>query len=136
MDDWPSLVIEAGISESTARLMAAAHWWIENSKGEVRIVILIHLNSENRTIRILKCVPRPKTVPKITRSYNPSLPLPMMPYVDAEIIIDRSVSLYQITGAPLILEFAEVISRPPASPTENDVVFSAADLARWADILN
>src|SRR5438045_8118829 len=33
-DDWPTLVLEAGLSESLPRLRIDAGWWLTNSGGE------------------------------------------------------------------------------------------------------
>src|SRR5271154_3364427 len=44
-----------------------------------------------------------------------------------------TVSAYDIVGAPLILEFDKIFLRTAVPPNESDIVFSAADLALWAD---
>lgn len=45
-DNWPSLVLEIGMSESLPQLRADASWWYPNSDGNIRLVILIHANYE------------------------------------------------------------------------------------------
>ncbi len=40
-DDWPSFVIEVGVSESLAMLRRDAAFWITNSDGRTRIVIVL-----------------------------------------------------------------------------------------------
>lgn len=129
-DDWPALVIEAGLSESMARLRADASWWIGNSNGAVRIVILIKISRRQRTITIVKCVPEQSPVTS-TRSNQSGAPQ-MRPREVSMIEINQSVAPSRITGAPLILEFAEVIGRPPALPTEVDIQFSDVELDEWA----
>lgn len=39
--DWPTLVIEFGVSESLPRLRADASWWLTQSGGKVNIALLI-----------------------------------------------------------------------------------------------
>ncbi|EAW17080.1 uncharacterized protein NFIA_004360 [Aspergillus fischeri NRRL 181] len=51
---WPSLVIDAGVSESLTRLREDARWWFENSEGAVRTVILLGIKRTQRTIRLEK----------------------------------------------------------------------------------
>jgi hypothetical protein len=48
---WPSIVIEAGASES-ALLEFDAHWWLRESAGQVTIVVLIKIIRSPRSIRI------------------------------------------------------------------------------------
>ncbi|CAG8144493.1 unnamed protein product [Penicillium salamii] len=42
---WPSLVLEAGISESLPQLRADAQWWYANSGNRTKIVVLISTQS-------------------------------------------------------------------------------------------
>lgn len=44
IDDWPTFVIESGVSESLARLRIDAGWWLINPKGDVKLVIAISFN--------------------------------------------------------------------------------------------
>src|SRR5277367_3556778 len=41
--DWPTIVIESGWSESLTKLREDARRWLENSGGEVKIVLLISI---------------------------------------------------------------------------------------------
>lgn len=66
--DWPRLVIEVGDSESLPPLQTDGKWWIENSRGQVRIVLLLKIDTKKkRTIRILKYVSVP---PSSSSRYN------------------------------------------------------------------
>jgi hypothetical protein len=58
-DDWPTLVIEAGYSESLTKLRADARWWIDNSHGKVKIVILIHVRPANKQLSFEKWYAEP-----------------------------------------------------------------------------
>ncbi|KAJ5777403.1 hypothetical protein N7520_000649 [Penicillium odoratum] len=41
---WPTVVVEVGLSESKRKPRADAAWWIANSKGEVNVVITISIS--------------------------------------------------------------------------------------------
>ncbi|PWW80010.1 hypothetical protein C7212DRAFT_37301, partial [Tuber magnatum] len=50
--DWPTLVLECGLSESLARLRVDAHWWLENSVRDVKIVLLFSICATPRRIHL------------------------------------------------------------------------------------
>ncbi len=51
-DDWPSFVIEVGVSESHAMLRRDAAFWITKSDGRTRIVIVLSVNRRDRQILV------------------------------------------------------------------------------------
>jgi hypothetical protein len=51
-DDWPSFVIEVGVSESLAMLRSDAAFWITNSDGRTRIVIVLSINRRDQRILV------------------------------------------------------------------------------------
>jgi len=61
LEDWPSFVVEVGVSESLAMLRSDAAFWITNSDGRTRIVIVLSINSRDRQI----LVERWEEVPRI-----------------------------------------------------------------------
>jgi len=61
IDDWSSFVIEVGVLESLAMLRRDAAFWITNSDGRTRIVIVLSFN--RRDLQIL--VERWEEVPRI-----------------------------------------------------------------------
>ncbi|CAK9190315.1 unnamed protein product [Sphagnum troendelagicum] len=52
IDDWPSFVVEIGVSESLAMLRRDAAFWITNSDGRTRIVIVLSINQRDRQILV------------------------------------------------------------------------------------
>ncbi|KAJ6110453.1 hypothetical protein N7486_002688 [Penicillium sp. IBT 16267x] len=58
---WPSVVMEVGVSESFNKLKADAAWWLENSRGQVRLVILISIDRTSPKIRYQTMVLNPET---------------------------------------------------------------------------
>jgi hypothetical protein len=129
------LVFEAGISETLARLRVDADWWLTNSNGEVKIVVIIWIVRAAKSLVIEKwCLqPRSRAAPvtrantlittkiqELTIIQNPPIPPPQ-----------GTIPTYAVTGAPLILEFEKLLLRAPVPP-ECDVIFTAADLQAWA----
>jgi hypothetical protein len=137
-DNWPTLVFEAGLSETLANVRTDAEWWLTNSRGEVKIAIVISIKPAQKSLWIEKwCLqPRrpaapvirandlvPTKIQELTIIQNPHIPPPR-----------GTISTYLVTGAPLILEFDKLLLRAPVLP-EGDVIFTAADLQAWADEL-
>jgi hypothetical protein len=111
---WPTLVIEAGMSESLLRLRSDAKWWIEHSARQVNIVILIWIRPACKKIKIEKWVPgtgpATRTSPRFAQSNA-------FPTRVTEINIDQSTAPSVIMGAPLLLEFDKVFARPAKPAT-------------------
>ncbi|PKX93569.1 uncharacterized protein P174DRAFT_405610 [Aspergillus novofumigatus IBT 16806] len=141
-DDWPSLVIETGLSESEAQLRTDAHWWFSNSGYQVNTVILVHIkrSPERRvTLKVYKLRPiTPRTTRGLQAEVDSSLlsnrttpqtdsPTVLQPHLADEEITVTSMS---VENAPLVLEFESVMRRPPTPNTmERDITFTAEDLA-------
>jgi hypothetical protein len=134
--EWPTLVIEAGFSESLAKLRTDAGWWLTNSKGDVKITIVISISPAQKSLWIEMWYlqpripaapvtrangPVPTKIQELTIIQNPPIPTP-----------PGNITTYAVTGAPLILEFEKLLLRVPVPP-EGDVIFTAADLQAWAD---
>ena len=64
--DWPTLVIEIGVSKSLQQLRIDARWWLKNSGGNVNIVLIVHADRTSRTIVIEKWELSPMTA-SVTR---------------------------------------------------------------------
>ncbi|OKO96870.1 hypothetical protein PENSUB_10424 [Penicillium subrubescens] len=139
--EWPSLVIETGLSESEAQLRADAYWWFSNSDYKVNMVILFHIQrSPERRVTIKLHSLRP-TNPRITRGLQAeaqrtllSNPVPSQTYTP---IVLRHSAVHEIVitskdvqNAPLELDFESVMRRKPAPNTrEKSITFAAKDLA-------
>lgn len=133
--DWPTLVIECGWSESRRRLRNDARWWLSNSGGEVKTVLLLSLGRTARTIIIEKWengpipanMPRTRSVTRAANALNPPLqtPTPIQ-----EITVDSTSNT--VTGAPLTVEFRKIFLRQPVPPQEQDFTFTTQDLSNWA----
>ncbi|KAJ9300996.1 hypothetical protein DTO271G3_2160 [Paecilomyces variotii] len=124
--DWPNLVIEAGMSEPFIRLQNDTKWWIQNSAGDVLIVLVVWIRPTKK-VKIEKWIP---TAQPLRRSARLNLPQ-VLPTKVADIEIDQS-STSVCHGAPLLLEFDRVFGRPPQQPLEHDIVFTQQELEDWA----
>lgn len=111
---WPTVVIEAGWSESLNCLRIDAIWWLEESRGEVKIVIIISILSGGN-----KCHLETWELNKqrSARSFQE---------------IDVDLDSREVTGSPLILEFEKIFLRQ-CGRHESDVVITEQDLLGWAD---
>ncbi|PWW77375.1 hypothetical protein C7212DRAFT_276654 [Tuber magnatum] len=124
-DSWPTLAIECGVSQSLARFVVDSHWWLANSGGEVKIVILISVSKEAKSIHFEKWETVAVPNPRVTRA-NPHA-FRATPTKMQELDIDGDV----VTGAPLRLEFEKIMLRPPQAG-EGDMVFDMQQLAEYA----
>ncbi len=70
-DDWPSFVIEVGVSESLAMLRRDPAFWITNSDGRTRIVIVLSFNQRDHQILVERWEEVPKRRPnRSTANYS------------------------------------------------------------------
>ena len=125
--DWPTIVFEAGVSQSLPQLKNSARWWLSNSGGQVRIALIFSVQEASRTIQIEKWETIPATG-RVTRSNQQA----QVPTPTQQIIIDPN----NVTGAPLILDFHLIFLRAinqNAVPPEHDFTFTAQDLRNWAN---
>jgi len=139
---WPTLVIETGVPQSTPRLREHAKWWFTNSKGDVRIVLIIIVS--HIKVRLEKWQLAPPGFPRpLTRECLDSLRLhpaqvPLMqqvattqqPYSAQEI----EVTSRGVVGAPLVLPFSAVYDEP-AGPGEGDIFIGAQELSSMMSYL-
>ena len=123
--DWPTLVIECGIWESLARLKVDSCWWLQNSAGQVKIVLLLAVSKADKKIRLeqweMATVPNPQG--------TQSSPGPL-------IKIPKRIQRLDITGGAtpgpsLTLDFNKIFLRKPGHREEN-IVFTAQDLNKYA----
>jgi len=119
--DWPTLVIESGISQSRDRLVADAHWWLENSGGQVKIVLVISFSQTEKEI----CLQQWElvTIPDPHDTQGQPGPTRTAPAIVREIDLVAGVP----NEASLTLNFASVFLRPPAEG-EGDFIFSPEEL--------
>ena len=136
---WPTMVIEAGVSESLPKLRNDANWWFNHSNGAVRIVLVISVNKARKEPIVEKWQLLPPFSPNPITSaaldqIRQELPAPMPPRLhqpaatqqsyDAQVI---KITANNITGAPLVLPFLALFDRPPKG-NEADIVLGLQEL--------
>ena len=125
--DWPTIVIESGWSESLTRLRQDARGWLENSRGKVKIVLLISIGRRARTIIIEKWENRPVSANRAaTRSNTTQTPTQIQ-------VITINSDSNTVNGAPLTLEFRKIFLRQAVPPLEHDFTFTTQDLSEFAN---
>jgi hypothetical protein len=125
IDDWPTIVLECGYSESLAQLRQDARWWLIESGGEVNIAVVISLNRTTSSM--------------VTEKWEMALPHHQGPLTTAAAARSREPQCIQevhatptsVVGGPLVLSFEKIFLRP-ANPPEQDVVFTDQDFMRTA----
>ena len=123
--DWPTLVIESGISQSRDRLVADAHWWLENSGGQVKIVLVISFSQSEKEIHLQQWELVTISDPHVTQG-QPG-PIRTAPAIIREIHLVAGVP----NKASLTLNFESVFLRPPAEG-EGDFIFSPEELELYS----
>ncbi|KAG0136042.1 hypothetical protein HOY82DRAFT_627508 [Tuber indicum] len=68
--NWPTLVIECGVSKTMERLQVDANWWLTNSSGNVNVVLLLAITEASKNITIEKWEDVPAENSTTTR-YHP-----------------------------------------------------------------
>ncbi|KAJ6125327.1 hypothetical protein N7471_012644 [Penicillium samsonianum] len=115
---WPTVVVEVGVSESYRKLRADAEWWLTNSRGDVKLVIIVFVSRKTPNIKFETValdptvnslrLQRPRYVAKIRQSITASR--------------DANQPNSQITirpAVPLNIGFEELFCRQPVPPEHN-----------------
>jgi hypothetical protein len=133
-DDFPTLVIEAGYTQSWSSLKDKARWWFRASRYDVKIILLVKMNRSSGQIIIEKWKGMPAPRPGATTWSQAQQLLPTR--VDSIRITQvpgTNPATYNVTG-PLRLEFVDLFLRQPVEARgEDDVVLSIEDLQEYAD---
>lgn len=139
-DDWPTIVIECGLSESLARLRGDASWWLSHSNGDVKIVVLISITKAQKRLQIERWCLAPPARYRPNTGLHPNANSPVPTRVqDIDITPNPAAqpntpptALYTVVGAPLVLPFRDIFLRAPTGQ-EHDITFDAAHLSSWAN---
>jgi uncharacterized protein YuzE len=109
--DWPSLVVEVGVSESLSQLRGDAHFWLTRSGGQTRIVILISIAKTTKIVAIERWenLARTQTTRASNSQYNPT----KMQTLTLQ-------SNGQIIGGPLLIPAAKLFDTVPPGVGQND----------------
>jgi hypothetical protein len=133
--DWPTIVFESGFSESLSRLRHDARWWLVESGGDVKIVIIISMKRAQAQAQPMLRIEKWELAPMIGRQFtlrsasnnlNNNLPRQTSTRIQQITIVPNTVP-----GASLVLEFAKIFLRP-AVPPESNITFTGQELSTWA----
>jgi hypothetical protein len=133
--DLPTIVIEAGLSESLARLRADAKLWLSYSRvngDKVEIVVLISIKSEDKILMIEKWQNVDRLLGRpITRANPAMIPTQIQQITIRPNATTGAITPNEVTGAPLVLHFEKIFLRQPTA-LETDLTFTANELADFA----
>ena len=137
---WPTLVIEAGDSETLGELHNDMRWWFQTSNHDVRIVILAKFDRRQRHILLEKWeeeISPPQGA--ITRRRAAAILQQngvLEPVKRQSITITRDETTnpvsYNVTKGALVLGFRLLFLRDPG-PQEGDFLLSIQDLQLYAE---
>ncbi len=119
-DEWPSFVIEVGVSQSLAMLRRDAAFWITNSDGRTRIVIVLSVNQRDRQI----LVERWEEVPRI-RPNRSTVNYSRIPGLMQSITLNADV---QYDGPPLQIPAQKLFDVLPANIPAGEFLFTPSNL--------
>ncbi|KAK0708064.1 hypothetical protein B0H67DRAFT_589220 [Lasiosphaeris hirsuta] len=129
---WPTLVIEAGFSQTLAQLRIGMRQWFSTSNHEVKIVLLAKL--DGTTSLLEKWEEEIPVRPGATTTRH-SLQH-QEPVLRQTITITRDTTTdpisYHVTSGALVLSFRLLFLRDPG-PREGDLAFSIQELEEYAE---
>ncbi|EPE05346.1 dead deah box dna helicase [Ophiostoma piceae UAMH 11346] len=142
-DFWPTLVVEAGASQSLPSLRIKARWWFAASNFHMKVVVLVKLIAATFTIQIEQWVAEARGPQRHGATTTWAGRAAKQPVLEQQVSIDwvglsplnqtpfnrRALANFRVVGAPLVLRFEDLMERPPVPAAgEHDVVISEANL--------
>jgi len=129
---WPTLVIEAGFSQTLGQLHLTMKRWFSMSNHEVKIVLLSKF--DGTTILLERWEEEMAVRPGATTTRH-SLQHPT-PALRQSITITQNATTnpisYNVTRGALVLSFRLLFLRDPG-PSEGDLVFGVQELEKYAE---
>ncbi|PUU79768.1 hypothetical protein B9Z19DRAFT_1124747 [Tuber borchii] len=125
-DSWPSIVLEVGDSQRIRALHECAVWWLTESKGQTRMVILIKLTRDplQLHLELWEMIPDPSK--PSTQSREPKIP-GFEKYFD----IDAEGKITHHKDHPsLTIPYRTIFDVDHDDAT--DITLSHADMKSWA----
>jgi hypothetical protein len=137
---YPTLVIEAGWSQTLQKLREKARWWFDKSNIDVKIVLLVKSYPGRNHIRIEKWKLAQATSHQGATTTRAAAT--MTPQCVHVVEIARAAGIndthpnrfdpasYVVTGGPLQLEFIDIFLRQPIPP-ERDLIIGNTTLQEY-----
>ncbi|KAL7807256.1 hypothetical protein V8C26DRAFT_415244 [Trichoderma gracile] len=131
-DAWPTLLIEAGDSESLLALRDDMRWWFSASDHQVKIVLLAKFDHRLQQIIIERWEEEAATRPGATMTRRAATVGASQPVLQQSITITRDPAAgFQVARGDLVLSFRLLFLRDPG-PQEGDIIITAEDLQHYA----
>lgn len=129
-NDCASLMIECGLSQSLPDLRAAANWWLSNTQGQVRVVIVVSVDLQNKCVflEIWKMVLSSGTETGAGTRARTSSPFPS---AIASVTVSCNQNAY-IASGELRLDLYDIMLRYPVRGA-TQITFTPAELAEWVN---
>ncbi|PUU72554.1 hypothetical protein B9Z19DRAFT_1069681 [Tuber borchii] len=128
--DWPTVILEVGVSEKPRRSSLDAKWWIENSGGAIRVVLLFFVNLSRKTIRIEMWKKDTIDNPQHTRDHN------QQEVTGPTLKQTINITPTGITGAPLVLSFRDIfLRRRKKRRGENNYIITEDDIQKFYNLV-
>lgn len=130
-ENWPTVVLEVGVSELRNKLRADAAWWLADSDGQVHVVIIISVNQTIAEVTFEKVTlqERPRYMRNGRRQFQPEtrqlIRVSRTPGGPGQPITTVP------NTSPLIITVQELLCRPP-NTGETDPVIPISALERIA----
>ncbi|KAI1355419.1 hypothetical protein F5Y01DRAFT_175006 [Xylaria sp. FL0043] len=130
---WPTLVIEAGDSESLSALRDDMRWWFSASDHDVKIILLAKFDHRSQRIIIERWEEEAPNRQGATNTRRVTRGHALQPVLRQSIAITRDISTdsYHVTRGALVLSFRLLFLRDP-DPQEGDYIISIAELQAYA----
>jgi len=120
LEDWPSFVVEVGVSESLAMLRSDAAFWITNSDGRTRIVIVLSINSRDRQILVERWEEVPRIRPnQSTGNYS------RIPELIQSLTLNADV---KYAGPPVEIPAEKLFDGPPQNIPGGEFLYTPDNL--------
>ncbi|KAL4895672.1 hypothetical protein BDV59DRAFT_172930 [Aspergillus ambiguus] len=136
---WPTLVVEVGVSDSMPKLRSNAKFWLNNSNGQTRFIILISVKRARVTFEKWMLMPpnAPNPAPHAYIDTLRSRPIHNPPLVNQPAVNQQLYSAQEVvvsptgmTGAPMVLPFRALYDRAPR-PNESNIVITDRDFREF-----
>ena len=125
-DDFPSLVVEVGVSESLQMLKNDAWHWLTQSGGQTWIVIIIHIDTISRKILLERWESIDNGRPRRTTVAYP----PLLPRMIQSLELVAGV---QYAGDALEIPAVKVFDVVPNNLPNGEFVFTGNELQHFSD---
>jgi hypothetical protein len=120
--DLPSFVVEVGLSESLSGLRCDADFWLTQTGGRTRLVILIEINLHDQVMQMERWEHVPSTSPS-SPAYNPQC--------RQHLVLNAANGL--VFGAPLVLPANLLYDVVPPGLGSGEYSISQQELADYAE---